>query len=97
MSVSDLFLPIYGRDRFGWTIVKDHKFNKKIKLPCITIFGPGQQNYLDKLKKKLPKNMRIVFESKKAVNNRQGHHYPRQRNTLIVLDKVEEQALPEMP
>jgi hypothetical protein len=63
---------------------------KDLKVPCIVIFGPSQQIRFAFLKKKLPKKYKIIFESKKAVNNREGHEDPKQRNTLVVIDKCED-------
>lgn len=60
------------------------------KVPCILIFGPNQDKYLEFAKNNLPKDKKIIFEGKKAVNNRSGHNWPRFRNTLLVIDKVED-------
>lgn len=69
---------------------------RKFHTPCILIFGPNQGQQLTAFKEEISKSKdkKIIFESKKATNsNYPGHP----RNTLIVVDKIEDQALPEMP
>lgn len=69
-----------------------------VSLPAVAIFGPAQGDLLEHLKKNMPANMKIVFESKKAKNRNYGFDkYAETRNTLVVLDKVENEAVPQVP
>jgi hypothetical protein len=61
---------------------------RNLNLPAITIFGPNQSHDLEFLKTHLPKSMKIIFEGKKAINSRAGHQFPKQRNTIVVIDKA---------
>lgn len=71
---------------------------KEIKTPCVLIFGPNQAGMLETLKNKLPKNKKIIFEGKKAVNQREGTYGGvKQRNTIIVIDKCEDETLSSLP
>lgn len=87
--VSDIIGVKYTYSRFGYTTEKNI-FSEHIKLPFIAVFGPHQDDWLNYLEDNLPKNWKIIFKSRKAVNNREHHGNPRQRNTLIVVDKCDE-------
>ena len=97
-SVGDVVRTKWGPAVAGtWRRETITTIEPELKLPGIVIFGPGNDAQLQYLRGNLPKHYKIVFEGKKATNSRAGHGYPLKRNTVIILDKNEDQALPEVP
>lgn len=87
---------VFAHD-YNWTTGGYKQTLRDFKVPSILIFGPSQDHLLKLLKKELPKDKKIIFEGRKALNSRHKGQLPLQRNTVIVVDKVEDTTMSEMP
>lgn len=91
LGVSDVFVLNYIKPKnndswFGWKT--EYKFNEQLNTEdtYIAIYGPSQQEQLTKLKKE--NKVKIIYESKKALNWNMGAHGP--RNTVVIFELVDD-------